>query len=196
MEKAKHSQFDLFSKTDGGGPLKNSVTNLFSNYIHNYEKIILAIIVFLITGVIAFSLGMEKGKRAASIKYGSHIETADKTHPDNLNQAAVKKEQIPAKTQSNSEKQIFIQNKPLAAQTNNIIKQDMSAYTIQVGSYHDKKIAKQEADRLKNKGFAALTLSKAGYVVVCVGNFSSKETAKSLLSQLKKSYQDCFIRRL
>ena len=56
--------------------------------------------------------------------------------------------------------------------------------------------AQKEADSLKKRGFAPLILPKGTYTIVCIGNLSDQKTAKPLLSELKKRYQDCFMRRL
>ena len=72
----------------------------------------------------------------------------------------------------------------------------ISAYTIQVASFKVKNEALKEVDSLKKRGFNSVVLNKGSHIIICVGNYSSKEKATSILEKLKKNYQDSFIRRL
>ena len=49
---------------------------------------------------------------------------------------------------------------------------------------------------LKKKGLSTLVLPKGRFIVLCVGRFSDKQTAQPVLTELKKQYRDCFIRRI
>jgi cell division septation protein DedD len=153
-----------------------------------------------VTGIVCFSLGVEKGKSIASVTsrqrfdlaHGAQRQTPKPIVKD-LKQAvpvSVPVQQIkpfkgippaPAKPVSPP------QQKPQIQQ---------GWFTIQVASYQDKKHAQKESQNLINKGFSPQLLSKGGYTVVCVGNFKEKEKARSLLSQLRLKYRDCYIRRL
>lgn len=170
MDKKSHSQLELFSQPKGYSELKTQDNyNAFLSYIRNYEKIILIIIGFIVTGIISFSLGVEKGRTV--VRPPSPIQTIDKSPLE-----PPKKQDSIKQPQPKEEK---IQN-----------------YTIQLASYKTKAHAEQEAERLRKKGISPLVLSKGAYTVLCVGNFPDEKSAKSLLPELKKRYQDCFIRRL
>ncbi len=183
MEKLKHSQLELFSELKSHSESGKRMGNPFFAYIWNYEKIILIIIGFIITGIVSFSLGVVKGQRIIMLKTNSNIDIATTAQPrvsvqtteENLIQSPVVKENIIKET------------KP---------KEYIQTYTIQVASYKTKTHAQKEAQNLTKKGMSALVLSKGPYTILCVGNFSDKVTAKSLLLELKKRYRDCFIRRL
>jgi len=179
MEEENHSQLELFSQAKDYGNLTTRANNPFITYIRNYERTILIIIGFIITGVISFSLGIEKGKRTAMLNTNAHLDLATKIQ---LPAPIVTPNRYPVEKQEMTkqpETKTYLQN-----------------YTIQVASYQTQKYAQKEAEVLKQRGIAPLVLSKGSYSVICVGNFSNKETAKSLLSELKKQYRDCFIRRL
>jgi len=176
MEKTAYSQLELFSQTKEPGQAKTNFSSSFMSFIWNYEKTILLLIAFIITGIVAFALGMDRGRRMAK------IPTADSK------QLAVKPQvKLPL---SAGQKEI-IENKVPAP-----IQGGAGSYTIQVASYQNNTYAQKEAGALKMKGFSPLITSKGKYIIVCVGNFPNQTTAKSLLSQLKKRYQDCYIRRL
>lgn len=165
MEHKEHSQLELFceiAKKKRAADIQNA-TKSFFNYMRSYEKAILVIIIAIVTSIVSFSLGVEKGKRLASVNPVSVI--APKI-----------------------EKPVNTQPFPQDASNNN--------YTIQVASYKSRASAEKEAEALKKRGLSPLVLAKDKYIVVCVGEFFSKENAQSLLPKLKKRYQDCFIRRL
>lgn len=188
MEKRSFSQLELFSQTKQNYHQPKGISNSFLSYIYNYEKTILITIGFIIIGIVSFSLGVEKGKRLSIVKFNSHLDMAAKTKlsesvqiiTQQQNQTAIKKEDASVK----------IQPQPIYT------KDSIRNYTIQVATYQTNSHAQREVEILRKKGFNPLVLSKGEYTVVCVGNFSNKETAKSLLSELKKRYRDCFIRRL
>lgn len=180
MEKARHLQLELFSQGQKGHSEAKSRTlgHFFLNYIWNYEKIILIIIGLVITGIVSFSLGVQRGK--------SLVEKYQILTPKTKSESAI----VPkTQEQPKIEKQDMIRQITSAGPL-------QYNYTIQLASYQNKTSAQKEAQELKRKGYLPLVLSKGQYIVLCVGNFSNKETARPILSELKKRYQDCFIRRL
>ncbi|MFA5095813.1 MAG: SPOR domain-containing protein [Candidatus Omnitrophota bacterium] len=65
MERQDNPQLELFSQSNDTRGLNANAANPLLNRIWNYEKTILIIIALLATGIIAFSLGVENGKRSA-----------------------------------------------------------------------------------------------------------------------------------
>lgn len=97
---------------------------------------------------------------------------------------------------------IFTAEKPLPPDKK-IEKVNLSAketgrtnYTIQVASISNSKNVGGELSKLKSKGYAAFSLVKGKYIVICVGKFNAKEDAQINLAKMKTSYPDCQIRRL
>lgn len=174
MEKQNNPQLELFSRSDDRAEFKANTTNPLLVRIWNYEKTILIIIAIFITGIIAFSLGVEKGKRIASKVQNEPLTTA--------------------KIQ-NVEPPVIIKKEEVVEQITPAIQQ-LKAFTIQVASFKTRSNAQKEAETLKKKGLSTLILTKGSYTILCVGNFPNKEAAQSLLSQLNKRYGNCQIRRL
>jgi septal ring-binding cell division protein DamX len=177
MEKNNNSQLELFTQGRDSKSLKRNDRN-FLNNILGYEKAIMATIVVFVLCIISFSLGVEKGKRSSLASNNLRLDLATKTTP---------------------QKQVAAV--PVVPTTKNITKQPavmeyIRSYTIQLASYKTKSLAQREAQSLKQKGLTPLVLVKGDYTIVCVGNFSNKEAAQPLLSQLKKRYLSCYIRRL
>ncbi|MFA4989261.1 MAG: SPOR domain-containing protein [Candidatus Omnitrophota bacterium] len=169
MEKQDNPQLELFSQVGGGAGLSRKEPNAFLARIRGYEKTVLIIIAILTTGIIAFSLGVERGKQL------SFSLSGQKKNPELLkpqNQAEAVKPVTP----------------PLIQQP--------GVFTIQVASFKTRINAQKEAEFLKRKGFTALIFNKGAYVILCVGNFPNKEAAQPLLVELNKRYGSCLIRRL
>ena len=197
MTRERPSQLELFSRDDDSEQLiARPVDSGIRDYIRLYEKAVLLIIAFVITGIVAFCLGVEKGKKVALTGVNSRFDVAARQE--------IQPVQPPPKPQSPDADGNFLirgQSKNMPVKQEIILKspQDEQAndgYTIQIASYQAKDGAEKEMAKLRQTGFSPLVLKKGGYSVVCVGNFTNKESAKSLLSQLRSKYRDCYIRRL
>lgn len=66
MEKQDYSQLELFSQTPHSPPSRQNLPGSFRSYIRTYEKVLLLTIGMLILATVAYSLGMERGKRSLS----------------------------------------------------------------------------------------------------------------------------------
>ena len=180
MEK-EYNQLELFSQEKGINQANPRSSKAFLAYISKYEKIILTLIGFVVTGIIFFSLGVEKGKRYIVPKNDFQIDVA------------AKPAQAPAIIPAPKQVTVNPQNQPVKKEET---KESLMNYTIQVASFSNKINAQKEVEGLKKKGLSPLVLYKGKFSIVCVGNFSKREEAESLLPKLKKQYQDCRIRRL
>lgn len=182
MEKQDNLQLELFSQSKESPEIKKRAFNhSFLTYIWNYEKTILVIITFVITGIVSFSLGVERGKKITALKSNARFDVASgvsTSTPKAPPKPIAPEENYKAVGKDNSQ---------------DLLKQ---SYTIQLASYKTKTYAQKEAERLKKRGLSTLFLAKGNYIVLCVGQFSDKETAQAMLSELKKQYQGCYIRRL
>ncbi len=173
MDNRDNFQLELFS---GAKDVRESGARRsggsFLNHIRRYEKIILVIIGMMITSIISFSLGVERGKQLRVSTFRPIAQQAtDANEPKEtaVIKAGTKVEPLPLEKQG---------------------------YMIQLASYKTKTHAQKEVDLLKKNGFSPLVLTKGSYAVLYVGNLSNKKTAQSLLAELKKRYKDCYIRRL
>ena len=170
-------QLELFSDSQEDPKIaaNRAQRNSFVTRIWGYEKTVLIIILLFITGIISFSLGVEKSRR-----------TLVSRQPV----AAIINEPVtvepPKKVESLTPP---VDVKPIA------LKQ-VGQYAIQVASFKASSYAKKEAELLKKRGFKVLILNKGKYTILCVGNFPNKETAQPLLLELSKYYKSCYIRRL
>jgi cell division protein FtsN len=194
MDKKGHRQLELFSQSKNVASLTPHSRHSFLGFIWNYEKAILIVVGCIITAMVSFALGVEKGKKLTVLKSRPRAFMA--SGEDAIKQASTP---LPAPAQAEPEPQ----SKPAPALKDEVVatpaalvKGSAASYTIQVASFRKKTSAQREIATLKKKGLVASVLSKGKYLVVCVGKFMQKDEAKSLLYKLKKRYQDCFIRRL
>ena len=139
--------------------------------------------------VIAFSLGVERGRTAGgkNLKDTTKIDSL-KVNDGNL---ADKKD-----TQVVKEK-VIIQDKDRVKSQERLKekKTNLKEYMVQVASYLKEYIAKTEKKHLENSGFP-VCLSKSGkYLVIYVGGFDTKKEAEKIKSKLKKRYSDCFVKK-
>jgi hypothetical protein len=174
MSQSGGDQLELFSdpQEDPKRAVNRTQRNSFIAKIWGYEKVILFIILFFVTAVVSYSLGVEKGRRSPV----SIIQPAAVIAEERLVVEAPRKIEplAPAPASSN--------------QGGN--------YTIQVASFKGSSYAKKEAELLNKRGFKAFVLNKGKYTILCVGRFPDKERAQPLLSELRKKYKSCYIRRL
>ncbi len=173
-EKDNFSQLELFAQKDKSQQLLAQERKPFLAYLRRYESIILLSIGFLTTGIIAFCIGVEKGKNMATAKTNLYLDIADKA-----------KTPVTAPSIPRAEKREALQ-----------VPEYINNWTVQVASYKTKINAQQEANSLKKKGFSPVVVNKGNYVIVCVGNFTKKEMANSLMLELQKKYKGCYLRRL
>jgi len=183
MTKDETRQLELFSQTKERNQRKTQIPSLLLNYIKVWEKTILIIIGLILTGIVSFSFGVEKGKRITQLKTDSRLDFALKVQKAQPALSAstpkpINKEEE-SRTSQKQELTEYIQN-----------------YTIQVASFLNRVNAQREAQILKRRGLVPMVLPKGKFCIVCVGNFPTREEAESLLPKLKKQYQDCRIRRL
>ncbi|OGX15194.1 MAG: hypothetical protein A2166_00185 [Omnitrophica WOR_2 bacterium RBG_13_41_10] len=175
MENQDTTQLELFSKESNFMARKeNRPSFSFFSYLRNYEKTIFMVMGFLVTAIASFSLGVKKGKEALLAKTNAVLDIASITKQAPL---LIKAQGLPVNTPA----------APLKETLN---------YTIQVASFVNNAFAQKEAQTLRKKGLSVLVLAKGKHTIVCVGNFANQDSAKLSLSQLRKNYRDCFIRRL
>ncbi len=208
MDKNRSPQLELFSQ--GRDALANGAPRAdgFLVRIHNYERVILGIIAFIIFGAITFCIGMEKGKALGRANSFKRIEIVSKTAylPDRQVSSAAVRPALSLKPQEALVKSAALENIAPAQQP--VIKKEGSAavlkvksaesYTVQVASYKNNVAAQKEAQRLRKSGLESLVLAKGEYSVVCIGSFTEKNKAQEVLLKLKtkNQYQDCLLRRL
>jgi hypothetical protein len=171
------------------------------------DTFILSSVVIFLLFILAFSLGVEKGRKI-SIVSDSVIELP----ANNMRQ-----EVIPVVTQDRNliakPQKIVVSGQPVKAGTpvvqvtRNVqiadkkidipqVASPKEGYYIQIATYNKDSFAQEEVKRLKSRGFLSYTAKRGDFVVLYVGTFSSMAEAQKNMGLLKKNYKDCILRRL
>lgn len=178
MERQSNPQLELFSQSGDSAPFNANSRNPVMERIWNYEKTILIIIAILVTGIVAYSVGVEKGK-SVSLNEQQPKPQVLVRQQNPLPQATAA---------SRKEAAMVVKQSPAVVQ--------QGAYTIQVASFKTRINAQNEAQALKKRGFNVMLFSSGSFTLLCVGNFPNKESAQPLVKELSKLYGSCQIRRL
>ena len=188
MENQSDQQLELFSQDKKYGQ-PNASGSGRSRFIRfrGYEKIIFIIFGLTAISIVSFSLGVEKGKHAM-LKLAQPAPLPMVTQPA----VSVETTKIEVPVQQVAQGPVIKED----AKQNSLKPVETQGFTIQLASYKTMTFAQKEAQLLKQKGFSPLILSKGDYIVLCVGNFSDKAKAQTLLVELKKRYKGCYVRRL
>ncbi len=210
MEKINPGQLELFTehrqapqaKSDRAKPRKG-----FFSPAWNYEKMIISFFAAVLVSVVSFSLGVEHGKRVSLARSNLRFDLSSRIKTPEAAMIASRKKQAPAGDHVISQQEepksvlyapttaVLTAEKPGREATPD--DKDLAAkYTIQLASFKTRENAKKAAQMLRKKGFDPIILSKGSYTVLCVGNFSNKNSAQSKVADFKKQYQTCYVRRL
>ncbi len=200
----RNEQLRLFTPDDD-----SNLRNRRRLIIIPLDTFILSSVVIILLFILAFSLGVERGRKI----YYANLESKE-----NLEKDIVPDDGQPAKIQTKMENKLVAETKnepvrpivsisvPRPAQPQ--VKPDTTAkietpkagisgnYSIQIATYNKESYAQIEAKVLQAKGFPAFIAKKSNYVVLYVGPFKTKPEADKYLSVIKKTYKDCILRRL
>ena len=185
------------------------------------EKLILFSIIFLLSLIVTFAIGVEKGKRSqlSKARYVSVGPIASPTPPPGqLPQETVAKTGDVSKkiniTAPPEPKKNILQATIQAAKRQSAISAPnveklkgpsstgssparplSNPYVIQLVAYKDKVSAQKKADELKSKGYEPFIIKGGDFFQVCVNNYSTKEQANLALKDFEKYYKGCFVRQ-
>ncbi len=200
LQARKQSQFELFPATTLEIQDTQRVAGILKDLTLSAENIIVLCIIFIMSWVLLFSFGVERGK--------------------GLSRLNIIREAPPAPAVQTSKIQTPVVNKTLSVKMNTVVTPKLEqqipevkkevvnvallasqpilsdAYTIQVASFKQEENAQREAAKIKGLGYESFVLSKGTHSIVCVGKFEEKQKAQKISSELKRKYQDSVIRRL
>jgi len=216
------SQFELFPKTTGDTIENVAPRFIFSRLVLSFENLVVVFVFIIVSLVIAFSVGVERGRRNTAMAR----PVAQAIAPASIGPGPLARPQIPAMSapavvngaalpmgRSVYPSGKFVAAMPASAEAARALPQLApvlpvlaktavsekvvdKGYTVQVASYKKESYAQKEAADLRKQGMDSLVLTKGSFVIVCVGRFGGQEEAKKMADKLKKRYKDCVIRSL
>ncbi len=170
------------------------------------EYTVIIAIGVLVLVIIAYAVGVEKGKRyidkkpeKVAEKELSTVEIEEKTDIAYLQQESVESKQG-EKGVSEPEKAVITESAvlPLVKSDSEEIAPDPDGYgyIIQLASFKKKASAKEEVRKLKNRGIEGDLAKKGNWYQVYAEGYRTKEEAQKDLRELLPDYKDCFIRKV
>ena len=207
-------QGELFREEN---PLYNTPTRQKS-FLGRYQvalsldKLLIVFIANIAIFALTYSFGVEHGKRAMENHFQNLFPAQSQT------QNLVSEEILPKEPEDqlpdtvlvveNHVKapaiQTFLQE-PTGPETVESVSKQLDAqkgqktggnFTIQLVTYDDEGLAKEEIRRLKTKGFGGFVIPSGRFYQVCVNYFETKTKAKVFLSEFRQNgrYPDAYIR--
>lgn len=201
----KQSQFELFPEAREADVLQRPKPRFFSGSLNlSGENMVILGIGVIVSMVLSFSLGVERGKKVVRNVHSPISQTSMTINPapasaneSGKTTAPVVREVSPNEgAQGNSAAQegsgVLAEAVPEGLEKN-IDKQ----YTVQVASFKREDQAQRLATSLQKNGYdITMVVPKGSYSIVCVGKFSKHSEAKSFSRKLKKQYKDLLVRSL
>jgi len=151
------------------------------------DMLILGGVALVLLLILSFSLGVERGKKIASVipiakeKNIERLEDTIKASPEKL--VEEQKKDVVQSSTTPSKKEIKASEEKIG-------------YKIQVATFYKENTASKAAKSLQKQGYPASVVKKGKFVVIYVGDFDNKAKAKQILQSLRKQYKDCILRRL
>ncbi len=217
----KESQFELFPGT-ASNPESSSPSRFMSRrFLISLEGLFVVSMLIAIAMVVAFSLGVERGKltaragrnNSAFIPVQKAPVMRDVPLPESLPPSPNQTTAMSVSPALSKPQAVIAVNPPIVKSPeavkaiappvdNSQVKADDKkknidkGYTIQVASFKNQEYAEKEATELKTNGYDASVSSKGKHVVVCIGKFATKKEAEQFSKKLKSKYKDWVIRSL
>ena len=174
---------DLFDQVSPGDkPAKRKAKIFFpdqkKSITVSYENLIFLLIVFIMSSIIFFSLGVEKGRQETKL-------------------------QIPPKQisiQEDEDYDITIPEPVISEVEVKDIKKDIKGisgnYIIQLAAFKTTQPAEEQAKTLKYDRYTACIKRSGDYYQLYLDGFKNQEEAEKILNRLRTRYKDAYIRKL
>jgi hypothetical protein len=181
----KQPQFELFPANSATLEDINKPKFLLANLTLSLESLVIFTILGIMVALFSFSLGVERGKHLAAQALDERVSVA-------WNVGARTIAAAPAVAAVVTGTMAAPVQRPLV---NRGFMLPTVRYTLQAATYGNEEYAQQDALALKAKHFQPFLIKNGKYWLLCVGNFSNKESAAALLRKLPGEYRSSQVRR-
>jgi len=156
------------------------------------ESVIFVAILIILCIVVAFALGVEKGKRSGHLPSSDVAEPVVALRQDKgiVPEEVIDNKVIPVVDNVLEPVAEYVPDEQVG-DSSNIEK----PYTIQLIAYKDKKKALDKVNEFKNKGYESSIIERQDWYQVCTGSYSGREEAKRDLQKFSAKYPGCFFRK-
>jgi len=165
-------QKELFEKFGGKKGKIKRITDRITRrqrkpYLYvSLENAVFAAIIAVMCVIVAFAMGVERGKRVVVPPLTRQKEFTPFVPP-------IKEKEIKAAER----------------------KEPAAIYAIQLISFKEKRPAEKEKRKLLDKNIKAFIVPSGGWFQVCVGGYDDINEARKVLEGFSKEYEGCFIRK-
>lgn len=149
------------------------------------------VIIIIFICIFSYVLGVKKGEKIG--------RDSDRLTGEFAQSLIVNKARDEVITQEKAKKSLLKDASPEKASVETRDKAPVSSlkkYVIQVATYKTRSASERARKILEKEGYPTIISKKGKYLVIFVGEYSSRKEAESHLKDLRKEYNDCFIRRL
>lgn len=169
----------------------------------NAEKLVFISIGIILVLVVAFALGVERGKAISQKASEARTALAQATIPAPAQsvqgQPAAAKVQFSAQA-AQAQPATAVKVQPSAAQAQQPVQAKTAVqakpYIIVAAAFSKEAFANKELSRLKTAGLDPFVYYSEPYYLVCVGPFANKSDAQKVLTRVKQIYHDAYVRLL
>jgi len=151
------------------------------------QSIVILVLCVVMLLVVSFTLGVERGKLISgktALAPSAPWERISAPAP----MAVAPSQEVPAEARQETPQPAAVATKDAEPAGNQ--------YVIQVASLKTEQAASRLADTLTKGGWPSFTKTSGDYVVVLAGSFREKKEAQNRIGELKKTYTDCFIKKI
>jgi hypothetical protein len=180
----RQPQFELFPANSATLEDINKPRFLLANLTLSVESLVIFSILGIMVALFAFSLGVERGKHLAAQSLDERVSAAWNVSARTL--AVPVPVAAPVKKGLGEQKPGNIHGFLLGLG---------NRYTLQLATYGNEEYARQDALLLKAKKFQSFLIKNGKYWLLCVGNFSNKESALVLSRKMPDEYRSSQVRR-
>ena len=206
----RQPQFELFPANSATLEDINKPKFLLANLTLSLESLVIFTNLGIMVALFSFSLGVERGKHLAAQALDERVSSAWNVGARTMAPSVaavvpvprVLSEQRPLVNHGYVSLNIHktfsmpVERGVAKPKTGNIISTGSGTrFTLQAATYENEEYAKQDALLLKAKGFQSFLIKNGKYWLVCVGNFTNKESATAFLSKLPGGYRSSQVRR-
>ena len=162
-----------------------------NNILLPLDTLILLGVVIILLLTIAFSLGVEKGRRSGRVAKVKKEEVA-------VEAALPERPAVEVKPESKPKVEVVEVAVPAESRETVTSKPAGTTYVIRLATYtkENRDLAMQEVDKLKKEGFPAGLTESGKYLILMVGEFTDRAETDRKLAILKKTYKDCYIKKV
>lgn len=173
------------------------------------ENVVIILIVFMVLVIVAYAVGVEKGKRMSRVCSVPEMKEAPEYTISAYEKEPLEEEMITDTTESIEENTYIEEESPQSedyiAEDEGIISDNDSendyeplrkGYTVQLVSYKDENRAIDEVSRLRGQGHNADYQKSGDWYQVYSYGYHDIDAAINAKESLSENYRDCYIRKI